>query len=248
MKRTKTHAPILALLVVPSLLLAGCATSSHDASSVSSTAVSESVSAEAENSASASDKSQGQEASVQDSSGASAGQSSGSASPSASDIALDDSQVEQTQTLVQDAQSALASAQLDSSTPTAQAADENNDSSTADPVLSSQTQDEILKVATGSAADDFMATAFEYLQNGWKVEGKPTFVGSPKISTITFDGKDAKKLEVCVDSSQVNVTDEAGNKMLSSDTPKRSLTYYTLVSDNNTWKIASVDFPDNPDC
>lgn len=174
-------------------------------------------------------------------------QSSDPLDSSASKVALDDPQVTQAQNLVQDVQSALSSAQLESAAPQA-TEDAAGDQASVSPDLSAKTQEDIQKVATGAAADDFMATAFEYSQNGWSVEGEPTFVGEPRVASTTFNGAEAKKVEVCVDSSKVSVKDQAGNSMISSTAPKRSRTIYTLVQSDNTWKIASMDFPDNPDC
>ena len=65
---------------------------------------------------------------------------------------------------------------------------------------------------------------------------------------MQIDGKPAKLLEVCVDSSNVVVKDGAGNSLTSDAAAKRSLNLFTLVNDDGTWKIASRQLPNNPDC
>lgn len=110
------------------------------------------------------------------------------------------------------------------------------------------TQKKIDAVSTGSAKDEFSSSALEYATAGKKQEGKSTIVGQPKIADTEYNGQPAKILEVCIDSSKVKVKDSAGNDMLDSHAPKRSLNVFTLVEDNGSWKIASHDFPNNPDC
>ncbi len=114
--------------------------------------------------------------------------------------------------------------------------------------LSDATLKSIESVATGAAADEFAASAMEYSANGWTQEGTSKFVGKPKIADSTYQGKPAKLLEVCVDSSDVVIKDETGKVLPSSESPARSLNIFTLIQENGTWKIASHDFPNNPDC
>lgn len=110
------------------------------------------------------------------------------------------------------------------------------------------TQKKIDAVSTGSAKDEFASAALEYATADKKQEGKSTIIGQPKIVDTQYDGQPAKILEVCIDSSKVKVKDSAGNDLLDSHAPKRSLNVFTLVEDNGSWKIASHDFPNNPDC
>lgn len=116
------------------------------------------------------------------------------------------------------------------------------------PEVDAQTKDKINKAATGAAADEFLAQALEYGVNGWSQEGSSKIVGEPKLADTTFNGKKAKIMQVCVDSSAVKVKDSAGNIMTPDHGPKRSLNIFTLVQENGTWKIAAHDFPNNPDC
>ena len=62
----------------------------------------------------------------------------------------------------------------------------------------------------------------------------------------TYQGKRARFVEVCLDSSQVKTKDSSGRELQSGG--KRALNIYTLVESDGTWKIAQHDFPNNPDC
>lgn len=108
------------------------------------------------------------------------------------------------------------------------------------------TMDSINKVAVDNAAEEYAASAAEYAQNGWHYEGTSTVVGSPKVAEGTYQGKRARFVEVCLDSSQVKTKDSSGRELQSGG--KRALNIYTLVESDGTWKIAQHDFPNNPDC
>lgn len=114
--------------------------------------------------------------------------------------------------------------------------------------LDDKTVSDIEKVSTGSASDEFSANALEFGTNDWKQEGTSKIVGEPKVADSKYNGAPAKVLEVCIDSSDVKVKDSAGNTLTDPNTPKKSLNIFTLVEDNGSWKIASHDFPNNPDC
>lgn len=108
------------------------------------------------------------------------------------------------------------------------------------------TMNSINKVAVDNAAEEYVASAAEYAQNGWHYEGTSTVVGSPKVAEGTYQGKRARFVEVCLDSSQVKTKDSSGRELQSGG--KRALNIYTLVESDGTWKIAQHDFPNNPDC
>lgn len=113
--------------------------------------------------------------------------------------------------------------------------------------VSAETTSQLEAAATGTALDQYLATATEYALSGWRVEGKSTLVGSPRLAEGSYEGQPAKILEVCLDSSQVKVVDE-NNKPVSEPQFTRSLNIFTLIEDKGAWKIASHDFPNNADC
>lgn len=113
--------------------------------------------------------------------------------------------------------------------------------------VSEATVDELKKTTTGSALDQYVATATEYAMSGWKVEGTSKVVGNPRLTDGEYEGQPAKLLEVCLDSSDVKVLNVAGTQMNPTGQP-RSLNIFTLIEDHGAWKIASQDFPNNADC
>ena len=113
--------------------------------------------------------------------------------------------------------------------------------------VSEATVDELKKTTTGSALDQYVATATEYAMSGWRVEGTSQVVGNPRLTDGEYEGQPAKLLEVCLDSSDVKVLNVAGTQMNPTGQP-RSLNIFTLIEDHGAWKIASQDFPNNADC
>lgn len=113
--------------------------------------------------------------------------------------------------------------------------------------VSEATVDELKKTTTGSALDQYVATATEYAMSGWRVEGTSQVVGNPRLTDGEYEGHPAKLLEVCLDSSDVKVLNVAGTQMNPTGQP-RSLNIFTLIEDHGAWKIASQDFPNNADC
>lgn len=174
----------------------------------------------------------------------------------ASGIPLDSEEVKTTEELYGQVQSILATIQpvTDTSTESHDSDEEisgNSENVEADQpaktYLPPETIEKLGEATTGSALDQYVATATEYALSGWRTEGTPTVVGEPRLAESEYDGKKAKVLEVCLDSSQVKVVDENGNAVGSSPFT-RSLNIFTLVEDQGKWKIASHDFPNNADC
>ena len=115
-------------------------------------------------------------------------------------------------------------------------------------VLDDETIRSIEAVAVDSAAAEFAVQASEYALAGWHYEGSSTVVGTPRMAETQYKGQPARMLEVCMDSSSVKIYDENNQPVKDDDSPKRSLNIYTLVQVNGQWKIATHDFPNNPDC
>lgn len=176
----------------------------------------------------------------------------------AKEVPLDTAEVQTTEKLYTDVQQVLSSIEAvgvttsDQAPPTNQD-EEGNDNSEIDEdndpykYVSEATVDELEKITTGSALDQYLATATEYAMSGWKVEGTSRVVGNPKLADGEYEGKPAKLLEVCLDSSDVKVVNVAGTQMNPAGQP-RSLNIFTLIEDHGAWKIASQDFPNNADC
>ena len=237
---SRLRAGVLALCASATLALAACG-SSDSGSAVSSSASSSASAAASTNSAgeTLTENFAGSEALAQ-----------------ASEAAVDTEEVQTAEQLYSDVQGALAGIQPASTSVSQE--DTSNDiagdtesvqanENAVESYVSAETTSQLEAAATGTALDQYLATATEYALAGWHVEGTSTVVGTPRIADGDYQGQAAKILEVCLDSSQVKVLDTQGNTM---NAPQftRSLNIFTLVEDNGAWKIASHDFPNNADC
>lgn len=174
----------------------------------------------------------------------------------ASEAAVDTEEVQTTEKLYTDIQGALSGIEPAAASGDANSTGEDISSDTenvqanenaVESYISAETTSQLEAAATGTALDQYLATATEYAQSGWHVEGTSTVVGTPRIADGDYNGQAAKIMEVCLDSSGVKVVDATGNTVSSNQFP-RSLNIFTLVENNGDWKIASHDFPNNADC
>lgn len=260
---------VLSASLVATLLLSGCSDNSTDSapaesssSAASSSASTSSSTSSPSTSASASQKaspsanaatSKAAENKESDSADAPSENYAGAeALSSAKSTDLSNEQVTKTQDLYSSYEKVLTAVgtvevKSDKESDSASSSKEDN-TNTPNLALDDKTVSDIEKVSTGSASDEFSANALEFGTNDWKQEGTSKIVGEPKVADSKYNGAPAKVLEVCIDSSDVKVKDSAGNTLTDPNTPKKSLNIFTLVEDNGSWKIASHDFPNNPDC
>lgn len=232
---------VLALCASATLALAACGSSDSNASSSESASSSASAAATATNSAgeTLTENFAGSEALAE-----------------ASEAAVDTEEVQTTEQLYTAIQGALGGIEPATGSSDANSTGEEISSDTesvqanenaVDSYVSAETTAQLEAAATGTALDQYLATATEYALAGWHVEGTSTVVGTPRIADGEYNGQAAKIMEVCLDSSGVKVVDATGNTV-SSDQFTRSLNIFTLVENNGEWKIASHDFPNNADC
>lgn len=175
----------------------------------------------------------------------------------ASPVPTDNSEVKKTTELVNSyenilstvkpAPSAAASPEA-TSEPTSDGDSQEQNVEKARAVLDEDTIHAIENISVDSAAAEFAVQASEYAMAGWHYEGSSTVVGTPRMADTQYKGQPARLLEVCMDSSSVKIYDENNQPVKDDSSPKRSLNIYTLVQVNGQWKIATHDFPNNPDC
>jgi len=175
----------------------------------------------------------------------------------ASPVPTDNSEVKKTTELVNSyenilstvkpAPSAAASPEA-TSEPTSDEDSQEQNVEKARAVLDEDTIHAIENISVDSAAAEFAVQASEYAMAGWHYEGSSTVVGTPRMADTQYKGQPARLLEVCMDSSSVKIYDENNQPVKDDSSPKRSLNIYTLVQVNGQWKIATHDFPNNPDC
>ncbi|WP_197429788.1 hypothetical protein [Auraticoccus cholistanensis] len=108
--------------------------------------------------------------------------------------------------------------------------------------------EELEQVATGEMLQELEASVEEFRTNGWYQRGVPTLV-SLDVGELSEDGTTVE-LAACLDSSRVQVIDEAGNDVLADQRDRRSLNLYVVerADEDAPWKVASRSFPDEADC
>lgn len=266
----------LSTLAVSALLFSACA--SENSTAQSSSSATSSASASANVSSAQSSSAAGAQASSSRSSdqGASDASPSAGAETTSSDgqkleeiytgaedmkkaspVPTDNSEVKKTTELVNSyenilstvkpAPSAAASPEA-TSEPTSDEDSQEQNVEKARAVLDEDTIHAIENISVDSAAAEFAVQASEYAMAGWHYEGSSTVVGTPRMADTQYKGQPAHLLEVCMDSSSVKIYDENNQPVKDDSSPKRSLNIYTLVQVNGQWKIATHDFPNNPDC
>lgn len=266
----------LGTVAVSTLVLSACATEnpSSDSSSSASASASVSASAHASSSQSSSASPQVSEQGTAEASTNASAEAKGEATSSdgqkleeiytgaeemknASSVPVDAEEVKKTTELVNSFETILTKVKA---APSAEASPERAADPTSDEeaeqqnveqaraVLDDETIRSIEAVAVDSAAAEFAVQASEYALAGWRYEGSSTVVGTPRMAETQYKGQPARMLEVCMDSSSVKIYDENNQPVKDDESPKRSLNIYTLVQVDGQWKIATHDFPNNPDC
>lgn len=266
----------LSTLAVSALLLSACASENSTAQSSSSATSSASASANVSSAQSSSAADAQASSSHNSDQGASDASPSAGAETTSSDgqkleeiytgaedmkkaspVPTDNSEVKKTTELVNSyenilstvkpAPSAAASPEA-TSEPTSDEDSQEQNVEKARAVLDEDTIHAIENISVDSAAAEFAVQASEYAMAGWHYEGSSTVVGTPRMADTQYNGQPARLLEVCMDSSSVKIYDENNQPVKDDSSPKRSLNIYTLVQVNGQWKIATHDFPNNPDC
>ena len=266
----------LGTITVSALVLSACATEnpSSDSSSSASASASASTSAHASSNQSSSASPQVSEQGTTEGSANTSAEAKGEATSSdgqkleeiytgaeemknASSVPVDAEEVKKTTELVNSyetiltkvkpAPSAAASPERTADPSSDEEAEQQNVEQ-ARAVLDDETIRSIEAVAVDSAAAEFAVQASEYALAGWHYEGSSTVVGTPRMAETQYKGQPARMLEVCMDSSSVKIYDENNQPVKDDNSPKRSLNIYTLVQVDGQWKIATHDFPNNPDC
>lgn len=107
---------------------------------------------------------------------------------------------------------------------------------------------DLSQIATGTVLSSLEAMAVEFEHNGWSQEGSAV-VASWEIVDEEMDADPpTMTIEVCVDSSDVRIVDDAGQQLRTPDAPQRSLNIYTAVKEAGQWRLSGHTFPDDPDC
>jgi hypothetical protein len=101
---------------------------------------------------------------------------------------------------------------------------------------------------TGAMAEEVLATAAEFEAMGWTQSGTPEIVDVRVVRAPTPQEPLDAIVEVCLDSSNVQILDESGRNVRPADTPQRSLNIFVLRLVDGSWLVAERTFPADPDC
>lgn len=105
---------------------------------------------------------------------------------------------------------------------------------------------DLTDVLTGAALATFENQRQEWESQGWTQSGTPV-LEDPRILESDPDGNWVR-LQVCVDSSQVSVRDDAGTEMRPADAPQRTLNIFRLALVEGKWLLEDQTFADPPEC
>lgn len=111
--------------------------------------------------------------------------------------------------------------------------------------------DALLKnVAIDSYAAELEAQWLELSSQGWTVSGAPALISASVTKLDTTATASTAEVTACVDSSDVVITDHAGDPIGDAAAMMpRALHLFTLMQgDDGTWRIASHSFPNDPNC
>lgn len=104
-------------------------------------------------------------------------------------------------------------------------------------------------MATGVALDSALSAQAEYTSNKWHQEGSPTVVSSKVVAYDPAATPPTLTLDLCIDSSKVNVLTDTGAVVKAGQPTDRSLNIMTVVkSASGSWLLSKTDFPTNADC
>lgn len=99
-----------------------------------------------------------------------------------------------------------------------------------------------------SALAEAEAEYGEMAVNGWRMEGTPRVVGTPKATATRYREADALRVAACIDSSEVRLVDAQGRTVGAEPRERRALNLFTLVRDGDSWKVAERSLPAETAC
>lgn len=103
-------------------------------------------------------------------------------------------------------------------------------------------------IAIGSAFDAMMANSQDFANNGWHQVGAPTVAWVNVTGYQPSANPPQATLDVCVDSSKVNVVTADGSVVKQGTAADRSVNVLTLVKTDGKWLVSRQGFPANPAC
>lgn len=110
--------------------------------------------------------------------------------------------------------------------------------------------DALAKVAYGAALGELQAQTEEFAVNGWQQIGTVTVSGSPEVTTRTQKNVKQIVVKLCLDSSNLEIRDDAKNLVLTKVQPgkRTNLNIYVLQEVSDTWLVVEHTFPGSTNC
>jgi hypothetical protein len=104
-------------------------------------------------------------------------------------------------------------------------------------------------IAAGSYRAELEAQWLELEANGWSYTGAPT-VTALEILALEEDAEPATaQLRACIDSSDVTLVDAEGEPVGSPEGVMPEAAHlFSLVREDDTWRVTARTFPDDPTC
>lgn len=105
-------------------------------------------------------------------------------------------------------------------------------------------------VAFGAALGELEAQNQEFSSNGWQQTGTVVVVGTATTSTQKRTGTPQVDVQVCLDSSAVQIVDDTGATVLKAEKPgtRRNLNIYAVQEVSGEWLVVNHTFPDDTHC
>lgn len=107
---------------------------------------------------------------------------------------------------------------------------------------------ELDKVATGDALDDLNIQVTELTKGGLSQVGSPTVVSAEVTASDPNADPPTATVLACLDYSQVDLVNSAGQSAKDTTAPQRVSTILDLVEKDGTWLVSKRTFPDDPTC
>ena len=108
---------------------------------------------------------------------------------------------------------------------------------------------EFADIAAGSYLAELESTWLELEANGWSYTGAPRVDGLEILSLDEKATPATAELRACIDSTDVALVDADGERIgAAADAQPRAAHLFSLVREDDTWRVAARTFPDDPTC
>jgi hypothetical protein len=108
--------------------------------------------------------------------------------------------------------------------------------------------DGLASLAADEALLQVRATALEYEVLGWRQVGTPVVAFARVLEAELEADPPRVRVEVCLDHTDVDVVDDAGNSVVDPSASRRALNLFGLERRDGVWVVVDRDLPVDTDC